>query len=174
MLKSTRKEDPALYPTLQISCKLVLSATRGMGNEATTFFKLLASLLAKKWDFLDTLLAERQAPSSVPPSKLSGEHGHLGVIQLYLTSLPSTSLLLNLAFKVTIKRTPIPVQFCLQDLCDLLCTLNWISLLWFIFVHKAYTAEKNKHMAWAESIGMTNIIHYLQHSWALASSLKHI
>ena len=29
---------------------LVLSATGGMGNEATTFFKCLASLLAEKWD----------------------------------------------------------------------------------------------------------------------------
>ena len=29
---------------------LVLSATGGMGNEATTFFKHLASLLAEKWD----------------------------------------------------------------------------------------------------------------------------
>ena len=29
---------------------LVLSATGGMGNEATTFFKRLASLLAEKWD----------------------------------------------------------------------------------------------------------------------------
>jgi len=29
---------------------LVLSATGGMGNEATTFYKHLASLLAQKWD----------------------------------------------------------------------------------------------------------------------------
>ena len=29
---------------------LVLSATGGMGSEATTFFKRLASLLAEKWD----------------------------------------------------------------------------------------------------------------------------
>ena len=29
---------------------LVLSATGGTGNEATTFFKCLASLLAEKWD----------------------------------------------------------------------------------------------------------------------------
>ena len=31
---------------------LVLSATGGMANEATTFFKRLASLLAEKWDSL--------------------------------------------------------------------------------------------------------------------------
>ena len=30
---------------------LVLSATGGMGNEATIFYKRLASLLAQKWDF---------------------------------------------------------------------------------------------------------------------------
>ena len=29
----------------------VLSATGGMGNEATIFYKCLASLLAQKWDF---------------------------------------------------------------------------------------------------------------------------
>ena len=30
---------------------LVLSATRGMNNEATTFYKRLALLLTQKWDF---------------------------------------------------------------------------------------------------------------------------
>ena len=46
---------------------LVLSATGGMGNEATIFYKRLVSLLAQKWDFPynTTLFA------TVPPELLS-------------------------------------------------------------------------------------------------------
>ena len=80
---------------------LVLSATGGMGNEATNLFKRLASLLAEKWDshYGSTLCWLRcRLP---PPFRHPGEHGHLGVMQLYLTSLPSTSSLPSPAFTVT-------------------------------------------------------------------------
>jgi len=52
---------------------LVLSATGGMGNEATTFYKHLASLLAQKWDspYSSTLTVGCGAASFAHPSKQS-------------------------------------------------------------------------------------------------------
>ena len=79
---------------------LVLSTTGGMGNEATTFYKRLASLLAHKWDspYSTTLcwLRCRITPSFAHPSKQSEVPDPLRDMQSDHQP-PSTSSLLNLA-----------------------------------------------------------------------------
>ena len=60
---------------------LVLSATGGLGNEANTFYKRLASLLATKWNnpYSSTMLAKMPTLSSDHQSCLLEEQGpHVG------------------------------------------------------------------------------------------------
>ena len=98
------------------------------GNKATTFFKCLASLLAEKWDshysstlcWLRCRLSFSLLRSTI--QAIQGEHGHLGVTQLYLASPPLTSSLLN----------P-PSCYCLYDY--IIFSVHWTEYLFFLCVY---------------------------------------
>ena len=71
---------------------LVLSATGGMGNEATIFYKQLASLLSQKWDFPynTTLCWLSLVPRPLPDFEIKSGSG-LGT-RLMLAQVPPVLL----------------------------------------------------------------------------------